>query len=431
MADDLLLARLQFAFTAGGHYVFVVLTLGLATLLAVMQTRALFQRGDARIETVRMVRFWGQLYVINYGMGIVTGLVMELQFGLGWPGLTEAAADVFGVPLAVEALVAFFLESTLLGLWVFGWHRLPFAVHTALIWGITLTAYGSVFFILLANGFLQNPTGVQSHDGVVRLVDLGAFVTNPAALRPVPHILFGAVLAAGAVVAGLSAGQLRSWSVLSRPPEDVALLQRSLRWGMVAFCIAVVPVAVSGAAQWELLQPAKFAIWQGDMQALASIQAEASARFGPGDYTPPLGWVRLGAYTMLGCWGVLAVVAVIGLLAMMRGRGRLYSSRRLHKLLVLAVPLPFVAVLAGWIFREVGRQPWVIYEMLTTGAAAGHASHSERVFSFICFVGTFALLALVNWWLLARQVRKSPETASLGMPPVAPAYSMAGERPWS
>src|SRR3954465_10099015 len=167
------IARLQFATTTSFHFLFVLLTLGLVTLVAVMQTRWTL---GGKPELLRMTRFWGRLYVINYALGIVTGIVMEFQFGLTWPGLSAFAGDVFGAPLAIETLVAFFLESTFLGLWIFGWGRLNRWVHLALIWRTAITAYASAFWIMVANGFLQHPVGYQEHDGVLRLVDFGALL---------------------------------------------------------------------------------------------------------------------------------------------------------------------------------------------------------------------------------------------------------------
>jgi cytochrome d ubiquinol oxidase subunit I len=413
VTDALLLARLQFGFTAGGHYLFVVLTLGLAAILSIMQTRALFGSAQRRAERMTMVRFWGQLYVINYGMGIVTGLVMELQFGLTWPGLSHAASEVFGIPLAIESLVAFFLESTLLGLWIFGWNRIPPLAHAALMWGITLTAYASVVFILIANGFLQSPAGVRVDGEQIRMADLGAFATNPSGLLAVPHIVFGSLLAGGAVMAGLSAARLRSRR--RRGPEETAMFERSLKWGFTTFCIAIVPVAAFGATQWGILQPAKFAAWQGDAAALASINADAVARFGPGDYLPPQGWVQSAALLMLGCWGIMAVSAAVALTAAIRrGWQVLNGSRRLQTLLAYMVPLPFIAVLSGWVFREAGRQPWVIHEMLSTESAVSQAGYGGRLFSFAAFTLVFALLVLANWWLILRHVRRSPAEVSLG-----------------
>src|SRR5919108_5481115 len=204
--DAVLLARLQFAGTTGIHWLFVILTLGLVPLVAVMHTRAALARDpDARAGWERAARFWGQLYVINYALGIVTGLVMEFQFGLSWSGLSKFAGNVIGAPLALETLIAFFAESTFLGMWIFGWGRLRAGVHAVLIWLVTLTAYASAYWILVANGFLQRPVGYEVRDGVAHLTDIGAMLTNPSALLALGHITMAALLTGGLFVAGVSA----------------------------------------------------------------------------------------------------------------------------------------------------------------------------------------------------------------------------------
>ncbi|MGH3097708.1 MAG: cytochrome ubiquinol oxidase subunit I, partial [Streptosporangiales bacterium] len=196
------LARIQFALTANVHFLFVVVTLGLAPLVAIMQTRYVLTGRDVHKT---MTRFFGQIYVVNYGIGIVTGLVMEFQFGLNWTGVSQVAGQVFGAPLALETLIAFFAEATFLGMWIFGWDRLPKAVHLALIYLVTLTAYASAYFIMVANGFLQHPVGAALHDGTARITDVAALLTNPNAIGAVAHIVPAAVFVGGVVVAGISA----------------------------------------------------------------------------------------------------------------------------------------------------------------------------------------------------------------------------------
>ncbi|HEX8865432.1 MAG TPA: cytochrome ubiquinol oxidase subunit I, partial [Lentzea sp.] len=179
------LARLQFALTTSFHFLFVLLTLGLVTLLVITQTR--FAITGAPVHE-RMTRFWGRIYVINYALGIVTGVVMEFQFGLNWSGLATYAGDVFGAPLAMETLIAFFLESTFLGLWIFGWGKLNRWVHLALLYLTALTAYASAFWIMAANGFLQHPVGYRVDGNVLRLDDFSALLTNPTFTAALMHV---------------------------------------------------------------------------------------------------------------------------------------------------------------------------------------------------------------------------------------------------
>lgn len=207
------LARLQFASTTSIHWLFVILTMGLAPLVAVMHTRAALARDpERRAVWHRMTLFWGQMYIINYAVGIVSGIIIEFQFGLSWSGLSKFAGNVFGAPLALETLIAFFAESTFLGLWVFGWGRLRPMVHVTLIWLVTLTAYASAYWIMIANGFLQNPVGYEIRGGgsqdtprTAYLTDFGAMLTNPNALLALGHIVFAALLVGGLFLAGVSA----------------------------------------------------------------------------------------------------------------------------------------------------------------------------------------------------------------------------------
>ncbi|MEV0614540.1 cytochrome ubiquinol oxidase subunit I [Nonomuraea sp. NPDC050404] len=403
------LARLQFALTAGAHFLFVALTLGLATLVAVVQTRATFGGNPVH---VRMTRFWGQLYIINYAMGIVTGLVMEFQLGLSWSGLTEYAGDVFGSALAIEALVAFFVESTFLGLWIFGWNKLNRWAHLALIWVVTLTAYVSAFWIMIANGFLQNPVGHVLEGGQrLRLTDFGAMVANPAAQVAFWHIMGGAMVAGGFFMAGVSAYHLRK-----RTPEQ-DLFRKSLRIGMGVALPAVFVTATFGGISFETMQPTKIAAWVNDAERLAAAQAEMVARFGPGDYLPPAGLVYASGLTMLLLFAVLMFVSGLSCLLMFF-RPVVRGFRLWHWLLTLMIPVPFVAMLAGWMFREVGRQPWAVYGLLKTSDAMSPVTEGQMIFSLTAFVTVFAVLVAVNYWLLARQARRGPDAVMLGDRPI-------------
>jgi cytochrome bd ubiquinol oxidase subunit I len=203
--DTLLLARLQFATTTSFHFLFVLVTLGLVALLVYLQTAWFVTRKPAY---ERLTRFWGTIYLINYVLGIATGIVMEFQFGLNWSGLSRYVGNVFGAPLAIETLVAFFLESTLLGMWIFGWHRLRRGVHLALLWGVAITAYASAFWIMVANSWLQNPVGYEVRDGVAHLTDFSALLTNPTFGMAFGHVVSASILTGGMLMAAISAWHL-------------------------------------------------------------------------------------------------------------------------------------------------------------------------------------------------------------------------------
>ncbi|MBF8189286.1 cytochrome ubiquinol oxidase subunit I [Nonomuraea sp. K274] len=402
------LARLQFALTAGAHFLFVALTLGLATLVAVIQTRATFSQNPVHLG---MTRFWGQLYIINYAMGIVTGLVMEFQLGLSWSGLTHYAGNVFGSALAMETLVAFFVESTFLGLWIFGWNKLNRWAHLALIWVVTLTAYASAFWILIANGFLQNPVGHVVEGGTLRLTDFGAMVANPAAQVAFWHVLSGAMIVGGLFMAGVSAYHLRK-----RTPEQ-DFFRKSLRLGIGVALPATFLTATFGGLGFEGMQPSKAAVWAGSPQERAAVQAEMVARHGPGDYLPPEGWVLTGGITMLTVYALLATVVSVSCVLMLF-RPVVRGFRLWHWLLMLTIPVPFLAMIAGWIFREMGRQPWAVYGLLKTSEAMTPVTEAQMTFSLTAFVTVFAALIVINYWLLAKAARRGPGAVALGDRPV-------------
>jgi cytochrome bd ubiquinol oxidase subunit I len=413
--ETLDLARLQFALTAGTHFLFVALTLGLATFVACAQTMATVTRDPAR---ARMTRFWGQLYVINYAVGIVTGLVMEFQFGLNWNGLSHYAGNVFGASLAMETLVAFFIESTFLGLWIFGWDRLNRWVHLGLIWVVTLTAYASAYWIMVSNGFLQNPVGYAANGrpgdgahGVLRLTDAWAVLTNPSAVTAFFHILAGAILVAGFFVAGVSAYHL------FRRTEESDAFVRWLRIGVFASAPAVVLSAVSGGVQFgtvEAVQPMKTAALSHRAAEVAWLQSEMVARYGPGDYTPP-GWMDTGAIVMLTAFALMFFLTAVGvLLALSRTVVRRFLPW--HLVLMAAVPLPYAAMIAGWVFREGGRQPWVVYGLLKTEDAVSPLSPGAMWASLITFSVLFGVLLVVNYGLLARHAVRGPRATTLGRP---------------
>jgi cytochrome bd ubiquinol oxidase subunit I len=379
--STLSLARALFALTAGTHFLFVALTLGLATLVAIIQTRAVFGGNAVHL---RMVRFWGQLYVINYAMGIVTGLLMEFQFGLDWPGLADRARDVFGAPLALETLVAFFIEATFLGLWIFGWDRLNRYAHLALIWIVTLTAYASAYFILVANGFLKNPVGYVRVGAGLRIDSAGALFTNPAALLPLAHILSGAFLTAGFFMAGISAWHLRR----SHDPE---FYRRSLRIGLIAVLLAILPSVVFGGVQFPYRHDAT------GVRPLSELSGDA----------------------MMAAWAWMFVVALMALVKVPFTRW-LLRGRIFLRILMMTLPVPYFAMFAGWTYRETGRQPWLIYGVLRTEDAVRPMGHGAMVAAFTGVTALFAALVLLNVALLRRYARRGPDGSALGRPEPAP-----------
>ncbi|MGW5266544.1 cytochrome ubiquinol oxidase subunit I [Microbispora sp. NPDC004025] len=410
MTDETL-ARLQFATTAGFHWLFVMLTLGLAPLIAVTHTRHAL-RGSPLTE--RMTRFWGQIYVVNYVLGIVTGLVMEFQFGLAWSGLSEYAGNVFGAPLALETIVAFFAESTFLGMWIFGWGRLPKAVHVTLIWLVTLTAYASAYWIMVANGFLQHPVGHEVRDGVARLADFGAMLTNPNAIDALVHAAAAALMTGGVFMAGVS-----SYHFLKRTAER-AFFRASLRLGLFVATPAAFVALYYGFVQIPTLvetQPMKAATLRGHVDDIGSlrvedVQAQLVQRFGAGDYRPPA-WIAT-AFDVMQDVGYLILLLIVVALVLLY-RDWYLRFRPAAYLMLVAVPLPFVAALGGWLLREVGRQPWAVYGELTTAAARSHVG--SMLTSLVLFGSVFLALAIADWALITRYARRGPADTDLGGAP--------------
>jgi cytochrome bd ubiquinol oxidase subunit I len=402
------LSRLQFASTAIFHFLFVVLTLGLAPVVAFFQTRWAVTGKEIH---ERLTRYWGQLYIVNYAMGIVVGLAMEFQFGLHWGGLMTFAGDVFGAPLATETLVAFFLESTFLGMWIFGWHRLNRWVHTALIWLVVLTAYLSAYWVMVANGFLQDPVGHVIEDGVARIDDVGALLTNPQAVGALLHIVPVCLLTGSVVMVGIC-----SWHFLRGTP-DVDFFRRSLRVAVVVGAVAAVFAVGNGYAQFGHLTDGKELALGGSSDERAAFQAETEALHGPGDWTPPP-WIGF-AWPLMEISGTLYMMVFFGLaLFLIKNafdRTRPAWLRRFwHRFYVWTLPWPFVVVACGWLIREVGRQPWVVYGELTTADAVSPHSSATVLTSLIVFGVLFATLAVLDWWLIARLARRGPHDLVLG-----------------
>jgi cytochrome d ubiquinol oxidase subunit I len=401
--DTLILARLQFAATTSVHFLFVAVTLGLVSLLVGLQTAG-FVTGKPVYE--RLTRFWGQLYVINYVLGIATGLVMEFQFGLNWSGLSRYVGNVFGAPLAVETLLAFVLESTFLGMWIFGWHRLRRGVHLALLWGVALTAYASAFWVLVGNAWLQHPVGYEIRDGVAHLTDFGALLTNPTL-----GFAFGHVVSAGLVTGGMLMAAVSAYQLIRRTP-DYALFRTSLRIGLVTAALAVSALQGFGFAQFGPamdLQPTKF----GGGPDRDALVAEWATTFGPGAYTPPvLSNVGLGFMIMIGF-----TLGCAWLLLPLLWRDWLIRLRFPLWLVLLALPLPFLGALLGWIAREVGRQPWAVYGLLPVDRAVSPVGSGLMLTSLLGFTLLLGALAVTNWVLLARHAARGAADPALGRPP--------------
>jgi cytochrome d ubiquinol oxidase subunit I len=439
-------ARWQFGITTVYHFLFVPLTIGLAFLVAGLQT-AWVRTGDPR--WLQLTKFYGKLFLINIAMGVVTGIVQEFQFGMNWSAYSRFVGDVFGAPLAMESLLAFFLESTFIGLWIFGWERLPRRIHLATIW---ITATGtllSAYFILAANSWMQHPVGYHYDPATKRaeLNNIGAVLTNKVALITLPHTVAGAFLAAGALVAAVAL-----WHLIRRPGgADVPAFRSGVRLGAWTTLVAAVALAVTGDIQGKIMtdvqpmkmaaaealyhtqQPAPFSIltigtldgskplysldlpgllsflatgsFSGKVQGIDNLQAQYQATYGPGSYTPIIPVTYWSFRLMIGVGMLAALVALLALWS--TRRGRLPTSKWLLRTAVITPLLPLAANSFGWIFTEMGRQPWVVFGQLRTAAGVSPTvSTGEVISSLTLFTLLYGVLAVVEVRLLLRASRQ-------------------------
>jgi cytochrome d ubiquinol oxidase subunit I len=446
------LARMQFAMTSIYHFLFVPVTIGLGFLTACLQT-AWYRKGNE--EYLRLTRFFGTLLIINVAVGVVTGLVQEFQFGMDWSGYSRTVGDVFGAPLAMEGLAAFFLESTFLGLWIFGWNKLSRRVHLATIWAVAVGGALSALFILAANSWMQHPVGytINPATGRPQLSDVWALFTNPVFYWGYLHVVMASLVTASAVMLAVSAWHLKRKS----SPQ---VFGRSARLAVLVLLPAVAlamffggrlgvnetkyqPMKIAAAeAQWTTCQPCSFSVfqigggkndqtptkiiqiphllsvlatstWNGKVQGLDPLQAQDQQKYGPGSYVPNVFvqyWsMRVMAYTAAG----LLLMALWG--AWLVHRKRLSTSRWFLRIAIWAAGLPFLMNTAGWMLTENGRQPWIVQGIqLTRNAASPSVSTAMVAFSFAVFLVLYAVLAILDLVLMIRFGRReiAPQPAA-------------------
>jgi cytochrome d ubiquinol oxidase subunit I len=425
--DALDLARWQFGVTTVYHFLFVPLTIGLGVFVAGLQTAWHVTGKD---HYLKLTKFFGKLFLINFAMGVVTGLVQEFQFGMNWSEYSIFVGDVFGAPLALEALLAFFLESTFLGLWIFGWDRLPKRVHLACLWAAVIGSNLSAYFILAANAWMKHPVGYQVVNGRARMTDLWAVLTNSTAVAQIPHVVAGSfVVAGGFVIAVCGYRILRERSDMWRP---------ALRGALVMTAIAGAVVAGTGDMSGRLLneqQPMKLAAAEGlrqdtagaafslvpgvavprllsllaehdpnaKVQGIDDLQRRYAEKFGPGDYAPNLPVVFWSFRVMIAFGMGTVLLSLLGLWLTRRGRN---TPRWYARGAVLALPLPILAIIAGWLLSEIGRQPWTVQgELLTAASVSPGVTATEIAISLAVFTILYGVLAVAEGVLLVRHVR--------------------------
>ncbi len=432
----LALSRLQFGVTAAFHFIFVPLTLGLSLLVAGMETRYV-RTGDELY--LRMARFWGRLFLINFALGVVTGITLEFQFGMNWAAYSRYVGDIFGIPLAIEATAAFFLESVFIGVWAFGWGKVSKRVHLLAIWLVAGASTLSAFWILMANGWMQRPVGYVLRNGRAELASLGAFLTNYFSWVTFVHATLSGYVLGALFVMGVSAYHLLRRRSL---PFFRASFRMAAGFGLAA-AVLVAAVGDQSGVQVATHQPAKLAamesFWETKSHApftiflwpdaanernafeflpipsglsLMSFHAPGAEVRGlkafPADERPPVLPVFLGFRLMVGLGFLFILLTFLGWRK--ARRGRVESSRTYLKILLYGIPLPYIAVQSGWLVTEVGRQPWIVYGVMRTSAGvSGSLQPAQVIASLFGFTVVYGLLAAVDIYLLAKYSRANPE----------------------
>jgi cytochrome d ubiquinol oxidase subunit I len=446
-ADALTLARWQFATTTLYHFIFVPLTLGLAPVIAYMQTKWYRTRDESWL---RLTKFFGTLLLINFAIGAATGLLQEFQFGMNWSSYSQFVGDVFGSTLALEGLIAFMLESTFIGIWVFGWGRLSERMHLASIWLVVAGTWLSTTFILMANSWMQNPVGysIDTATGQARMVDLWAVLTNPIAIWAVAHTLLASLMVASFLLLGVACWHiLKGRNVeLFRPVVKLSLyiaIPISTLTLLVGseFGVALTgpqPMKIAAAeALWESEQPASFSLFQiggfsaedpvpsfsleipyllsflatnsftAEVEGMNPVQDAARTKYGPGNYIPD---VKLAYWSMRGMAYLGSLSAAIALLGgFLYWRGTLEKSRWFLKVAVAGISLPFITALIGWVFTETARQPWVAYGVLKTADGLSQSvGAGEIIASLTAFMLLYIAIGITAFVLLRRYAILDP-----------------------
>jgi len=439
------LARVQFAFTSINHFFFVPITIGLAFLTALLQT-AWYRSG--RADYLRLTRFFGALLVINVAIGVVTGIVQEFEFGMNWGAYSRLVGNVFGAPLAMEGLAAFFLESVFLGLWLFGWDKLPRRVHLLTIWAVSFGSALSAAFIMAANSWMQHPVGYVMVNGKPQLNDIWALLTNPVFVWGYAKVLFVSLVTGAMIMLAVSA-----WHLRHRGEPEV--FTRSARIALIVLVPAMLftllvgdelgviegkyqPMKIAAAeAQWTTCQPCSFSLfqigggnndqtptqiieiphllsllatnhWNGQVVGMNELQSQYTKQYGPGNYVPNV-FIQYWSMRVMAYLGALVLLISLWGLWLIR-RKKLETSRIFLWVAIWSTVLPFAMNTAGWLLTESGRQPWIVQGiMLTKNGISPTVSVTWLWISLIAFILLYGTLGTVNLILMLRYSRRSLE----------------------
>jgi len=429
-----LLSRLQFAFTVSFHFLFVPLTIGLILLTAIFQTLAVVKK-DQMYR--RIADFWGELFVINFAVGIVTGLIMPIQFGTNWSAYSIFMGDVFGSPLALEALLAFFLESTFAGIWIFKRHKLSDKFRMVVVWLITLGTTISAIWIITANGFMQHPVGYEmAADGSkVLLTNFAEVVANPYSLFMLAHTLLSAFLLGAFFVVCVSAFHFMK-DLKAPNAERTAFFKKSMTVAVIVGLMASILIPIEGNAYAKYLgqndvQPLKGAILRDQVDANgqmtsgevketskeADIDAKSEATLKAAadnlsnlDRKPPVKFVYY-SFLIMQVLGYFFLGFFLFLLLLPK---LLQKNRLVQKIAIYAIPLPYIAITLGWIVAEVGRQPWLVYNLMTVEDGVSTVAESAVWFSLFTLIVFYIILFAMDLYLLMKKARKGPALEDKG-----------------
>ncbi len=447
LLDPLLLSRWQFGLTTIYHFLFVPLTIGMAMTVAIFQT-AWVRTG--RAHYLQLTHFFGKIFLINFAMGVVTGIVQEFQFGMNWSDYSRFVGDVFGAPLAFEGLLAFFLEATFIGLWIFGWNKLPEKLHLATIWVVATASILSAYFIIAANAFMQNPVAfrINEEKGRAELTSIVELLTNPVALAAFPHTIFACFMVSSGLIITVAAWHLSRNQHLEtmRPALKFGL------WGMIISgalttlagdqlslaMVATQPMKMAAAEAMYVTSTgaeASFSIFtlgtpdgvhelfsiripyllsflsthtfDGTVEGINDLQEQYQTLYGPGDYVPIV-WVTYWSFRWMIGIGLLHIfVAIVGL--WLTRKGRMPSNRWVWKAAIWSFPLSLAAMIVGWVFTEMGRQPWLVFGLLETsdGVSPG-VTGLEVLISLTAFTLVYGSLAVVEFRLIKKAAQHGP-----------------------
>lgn len=442
--DALTLARWQFAITTVYHFFFVPVTLGLSIAVAIMQT-AYYRTGKDVYR--KMTKFWGKLFLINFAIGVVTGIVLEFQFGMNWSNYSKFMGDIFGAPLAIEALLAFFMESTFLGIWIFGWDKLSKKVHLASIWLVAIGSNLSAIWILAANSFMQQPVGYVIRNGRAEMVDFFALIANGHLWVQFPHVFFSAVATSGFLILAISAYHLfrknknemfiKSFKFGAGYAFIGSLLVILVGHTQAQYMVKVQPMKMAAAeALWETENPAAMSlftfgdeknrrdVWairvpgllsflaynkfEGELKGIKNLQQEAEQKYGPGNYIPPVAVSYWTFRIMVGAGFLMLFISIINLIKAFKEKYELKPFW--YKVTFWGMLLPVIANTTGWLFTEIARQPWTVFGLIRTEESVSpNVSTSSVLFSLIAYTLIYSILMIIMISLMIKYAKRTPE----------------------